>query len=161
MESVENIEEIANNILSNASLNGEQIHRLMRHDAANRDLVKYVLVLEELSSTGLIIAYENVPGKTLFKLTKKGFELKESGKGYSNYLKQEHEKEQKRIQKEARDEQIKVYQHEDLKRKVNEMNQAQLDFWRRQRQQFWLTFIIALAGFILGIINFVKLMIIK
>ncbi len=155
------ISKIADIILVNATVNGKQLHNLMHGEERKGLEHGYLLVLEDLETDGLIDIFENVPGKPLYKLTRKGFELKESGKGYQNYLDDEAEKKRKQTEREERDEQIKIYQYEDLKRKVTEINDEQLKFWRRQRWQFWLTLMVAGAAFILSTINFVKSLIIN
>ena len=95
--------------------------------------------------------------KMQIKINDAGKEIKSKNKGYGEFLNQ------KSIQaiKEERDEEYKHLQMQDLKRKVNEMNNEQLKFWNRQKWQFWLTFMIASAAFILSIINFIKGLYIK
>lgn len=148
--------EIANVIIQAGSSEGKHLSLIMRDKERNSNLAIYLNVFYELRDQGFISIYSNVPEHPLYKLTPKGFGLKQSDGGYEGYLKQVEEQKQKKIEREERDEQIKVFQYEDLKRKVTQMNDEQLRFWHRQRWQFWLTLFLASAAFIMSILNFIR-----
>jgi hypothetical protein len=90
----------------------------------------------------------------MIALTPKGEQFQKSGKSYGEYLNE------KKVKAE-RDDRHKDLQIQDLETKLKVMNAEQLKFWHRQRWQFWLTFMVASAAFILSIINFIKSLIIK
>lgn len=102
-----------------------------------------------LESEGFLIG---LPGS--YKLTAKGLEFQRSEKKYSEYL-------EEKKSKEALESRHKELQIRELEEKLEVMNKEQLKFWGRQRWQFWLTFIVASAAFVLSVINFLKSMIVN
>ncbi|MEZ4942582.1 MAG: hypothetical protein R3D58_17035 [Saprospiraceae bacterium] len=101
-----------------------------------------------------------------YLLSKKGARLKQAGKTLSDYLNEIDEQEAKQQEKERREDYKSDLQIQDLEfrmKTIEEMQERQKVFWdsgirrdNRQRWQFWLTLILAAGGFLLGIINFVK-----
>lgn len=106
--------------------------------ADGRRIAKYLV------DEGLIKVYGG-----FINLTPKGEQFQKSGKSYADHLTE-------KKMKADRDDRHKDLQIQDLETKLNLMNAEQLKFWHRQRWQFWLTLILAAAGFLLGIINFIK-----
>ncbi len=99
-------------------------------------------------------------------LAENGKRLKHANKTISDFWKEITEKETRQHEKEIREEYKSELQIQDLKFRmetIEEMQKQQKVFWEsgirrdnRQRWQFWLTLILAAGGFLLGIINFVK-----
>lgn len=121
------------------------------------------VAVKYLKEEGLLEVFQHHESSFLYRLTAKGLDLQRSGKNYSDYL-----EEQK--QKAERDNLHKDLQIQKLEAEMlvlKDMQAEQRTFWQsgidrdnRQRWQFWLTLLLAGGGFLLGIINFVKSMII-
>ncbi len=148
-------------IIQRATLEGRvflAIYTDFKKSGGNGDVVKGTA--EYLRHSGLIEIVDK-KGIITYKLTPKGIRLQTTGKGYAHFLEQESEKQRIQEEKEKRDNIHKDLQIQDLETKLTVMNQEQLQFWNRQKWQFWLTLMLAGAGFVLGIINFIKSMIIQ
>jgi len=134
--------------------------------------------VNEMKNAAIILQHEGFieieiyQGKhTSYKLTPPGLDFQKTGKGYGVYLKEKDKKLKTKSEKEKRDDYHKSLQIQDLEIKlksVEEMQERQKIFWesgiatqKRQRWQFWLMFFFAAAGFLLGIINFIKSMILS
>ncbi len=97
-------------------------------------------------------------------LTPKGEQFQKSGKSYADYLDEKRKKAE-------RDELHKDLQIKDLEIKlksVEEMQERQKVFWEsgiardnRQKWQFWITWFLSGAAFLMGIFNLIKDLYIK
>lgn len=104
------------------------------------------------------------------RLTTKGLQFQRSEKSYGDLLAEEAEKKAKQREKEEIEVQRTILQMQELEIKVKtleDMQERQKAFWesgmerdRRSKWQFWLTLMLSGAAFILGVINYLKDMII-
>jgi len=102
------VSEIANRVIENARVDGQQLHSWMN-----------------------------------------GEQLQKSGKSYGDYL-------DEKKKKAERDDRHKDLQIEDLETKLRVMNQAQLDFWKAQKQKNVQTTVIAIISAVLSLISMFK-----
>lgn len=149
--------------LNRATLGGRLDLSRELYDQNKLDII--IHAAEFLRIDGFIEIYKE-HGQDMYKLTDKGLTYKRDGKYYSDYLKEQQEKEAKQTEKDERDEKTKDAQLQKLEAELavlKDMQNEQRIFWKsgidrdnRQRWQFWLTLFLAAGGFIMGIINFVK-----
>ena len=124
-----------------------------------------IYAAERLKNAGLLET-SNRGEAVAYKLTEKAIKFKQSSESFRNYLQEEAEKEAIQKAKDERDEKAKDAQLKKLEAELavlKDMQNEQRMFWqsgiardKRQRWQFQWTFILAAAGFLLSIINFLK-----
>jgi predicted transcriptional regulator len=129
------------------------------------DIEDITIAADFLKDHGLIEIFETKTQND-YRLTKNGAKFKREGKTCSDFLKSIAETENQQIDKQRREDYKSELQIQDLEFKIKtieDMQERQKVFWEsgierdnRQKWQFWLTLMLAAAGFILGIINFAK-----
>ena len=82
-------------------------------------------------------------------LTPKGEQFQKSGKSYGEYL-------EEKKKKSERDDRHKDLQIQDLETKLKVMNEAQLNFWKSQKQKNIQTTIIAMISAVFALIAMLK-----
>jgi predicted transcriptional regulator len=129
------------------------------------DIEDITIAADFLRDQELIVIFETKTQND-YRLTPKGSKFKREGKTTTDLLTGMYEEEIKQIEKQSREDYKNELQIQDLEfriKTVEEMQERQKVFWEsgmdrdnRQKWQFWLTMILAAAGFLLGIINFAK-----
>ncbi len=123
------------------------------HAAAHLDEHRFITIFKRVN-------------EPMYKLESKGLTFARSGKSYVDHLKEETERIAKQGEKDNLDWQHKLKQIEELEIKLKTLEIMQIkqqEFWEsginrdyRQKWQFIWTFMIAAAGFLLSIFNFVR-----
>jgi hypothetical protein len=98
-----------------------------------------------LADEGLIVLLNS----GMIALTPKGEQFQKSGKSYADYL-------EEKKKKSERDDKHKELQIQDLETKIKVMNEAQLDFWKSQKQKNVQTTIIAIISALFALIAMMK-----
>jgi hypothetical protein len=144
-------------LLQMASVSQEYtISAMIGHGNTDHDRDDLRFAAYMLEKAGLFELYNNGVGGNAFRITEVGVQFRRNGRKFGEYLKEIAEKEAAQNAKEERENQIKLLQYEDLKRKVNEMNQEQIDFWKAQRQKNLQTTLIAIISAIFSLIALLK-----
>ena len=131
-------------------------HNAVREESAKIGLSydNVIRALKFLEESGFL----KIAGGTI-QFTGQGIEFQRSKKSYRDYLMEKKNK----LDRDDRHKNLQIQDLEIKLKSVEEMQERQKVFWesgiaaqKRQRWQFWLMFFFAAAGFILGIINFIK-----
>ena len=89
----------------------------------------------------------------VYDLSKVGREILESGKSFHEYLK---DKEYQKFEKEKREDYKNELQIQELETKLNTLNNAQLDFWKAQKEKNLQTTLIAIISALFSFVALLK-----
>jgi len=100
----------------------------------------------------------------MIALTPKGEQFQKTGKSYADYL----EEKRKKAERDDRHKDLQIQDLEIKLKSVEEMQERQKVFWEsgiardnRQKWQFWITWFLSGAAFLMGIFNLIKDLYIK
>ncbi len=144
-------------LIQKASVSQEYtISAIIGHGNTDHDRDDLRFAAYTLEKAGFFKLYEDITYGNAYKLTEVGMQFRRNNGKFGDYLKEQAKKESEQLAKEERENQIKLLQYEDLKRKVNEMNQEQLDFWKAQKQKNVQTTVIALISAVFSLIAMLR-----
>lgn len=136
--------------------NGQKSSPPILGKTSNDQLLIALLASQYLIAEGLLVAEAYSDTSHLYKLTKKGLELQESGLDFSSYLNAEKEKKRKQNEKDELDFRHKILQIEDLETKLKIINKEQLDFWKSQKEKNVQTTLIAIISALFALVAMLK-----
>ncbi len=157
--------------ISIATIHGRSTEGLNRAPGVDREVLKELKRIAAYVERDGLIEVNKVGGYDNYKLTPDGDEFKRSGKKYADFLAMKEQKELRQIEKEKRDDQHKDLQIEKLLielKVIKDMQNEQRVFWqsgierdKRQKWQFWITWFLSGAAFLMSIFNLIKDLYIK